>query len=780
MVHELIGKSLGGYDVLDLVGEGGMATVYLARQQSMNRQVALKVLPQQFLSDDTYLQRFEREVKIVSKLEHRNIVPVYDYGEYNGQPYIAMRYMPAGSVDEMLHDGPMSLDMIVNILEQVAPALDYAHTKEVLHRDLKPSNILMDDGGGAFITDFGIARIIGEHGANITTHGVVGTPSYMSPEQAQGKHMDGRSDVYSLGVMLFEMATGRRPFESETPYSIAVMQVTQAPPSPRSINPKLSEAVESVILKSMQKSPDDRYRTAADLLLLFKQAIDHPDSIHETERNLRKRDLEARQAQYNEMNVTQANARPAQYVPSPNPASQSQAQFTVSTPQTGNQFNTTGRPNMVSPPVSQNPVYRPPHSSDVSRPVMPSAELRSQVRNRRQGPPMLGIAIGGSIGCALLLVILVAGFLALSAMDLLGGTSRLSTQVPTNSSDSAALVDPVTVPADTVPTLDATSLAARETIVARSTNADIGTSTIAPPTALPLSAATVAPTITSLPGFDANFSLSSITGTIVFAAISPDNNRTLDIYTMDLATRQRVALTDNDTDNSYPRPSPDGQWIVFQSERDGDFDIYIMDRNGGQVRNLTNNDYPDRLAAWSPDGRWIVYSSDPNRNDLFELRRVPATGGEPEVLFSNGQRNSHPLYSPDGRYVVFTTGSDPNSGRTWEIGRLDLTNNQFVLLTQNDVRDASAVFHPDGQSLLYVTFQDTGNALATMSLDGTNSRILYDTSGSDWAANYSPDGQAIIFTSNQTGADELYLLSADGVQVEQLTATGGLYASWLP
>ena len=196
MADELIGKSISGYEILQRIGEGGMATVYLARQQSMNRQVAIKVLPRHFVKDDTYMERFRREVDIVSKLEHRNIIPVYDYGEYEGQPFIVMRYMPAGSLDDILQNGPLTTDTILKIVSQIAPALDYAHNKGVLHRDLKPSNVLMDDDGGAFLTDFGIARVVGDNNPGLTTQGVVGTPSYMSPEQAQGKDLDGRSDVY--------------------------------------------------------------------------------------------------------------------------------------------------------------------------------------------------------------------------------------------------------------------------------------------------------------------------------------------------------------------------------------------------------------------------------------------------------------------------------------------------------------------------------------------------------------------------------------------------------
>ena len=276
MSDSLIGKVVNGYEILDQVGQGGMATVFLARQRSMNRNVALKFLPNAFLNDEAYLQRFEREVRIVAQLEHRNIVPVYDFGEFEDQPYIAMRYMPAGSVEELLAAGRIPLGRVLSIVEQVASALDYAHQSGILHRDLKPSNILLDDGGGVFITDFGIARILGEGGSNITTQGVVGTPSYMSPEQARGEPLDGRSDVYSLGVMLFELITGSRPFDSETPYSIAVMHVTMPPPSPRDVEPSVTAGVEAVILRSLRKQPEQRYATAGELAQALRLAADLP------------------------------------------------------------------------------------------------------------------------------------------------------------------------------------------------------------------------------------------------------------------------------------------------------------------------------------------------------------------------------------------------------------------------------------------------------------------------------------------------------------------------
>lgn len=289
------GATVGGYAILEEVGRGGMATVYRAHQLSMSRDVALKVLPSQYLNQPTSLDRFKLEASIVARLEHRAIVPVHDYGEFEGIPYLVMRYMDGGSVDDLLADGSISPERTLQIVLQIAPALDYAHRQGVLHRDLKPSNILLDASGDAYLTDFGIARILGHNTRPLTTSGVVGTPSYMSPEQAQGHDLDGRSDVYALGVVLFEMLTGSRPFEGDTPYTVAVKHVTERPPSPCAINPALSRAVENVLLKALEKKRENRYRTAVALADALKHAIEGghggaaPPMLIETEPSLTER-----------------------------------------------------------------------------------------------------------------------------------------------------------------------------------------------------------------------------------------------------------------------------------------------------------------------------------------------------------------------------------------------------------------------------------------------------------------------------------------------------------
>lgn len=407
MMDEFIGKQIGGYEIRERIGKGGMATVYLALQTSMNRLVAIKLLPHDMMKDESYLQRFEREVSIVSSLEHRNIVPVYDHGNYNGQPYIIMRYMNAGSVDDLIREGPLSPEKYVDIIAQVAPALDYAHGKQVLHRDLKPSNILLDDDGGAYITDFGIARILGSEnaGATLTTQGVVGTPSYMSPEQAQGLSLDGRSDVYGLGVMLFEMATGQRPFQSETPYTIAVMQVTTPPPAPRSINANVPGSVEQVIYKALKKRPEDRYQSAMELAEALKMAVSRPDfASHDTQKPSQRPPLTEQ---------TQPNQ------PAGNYGYVSETSPSRPLPPVVMQQNAPGpqnyAPNAPNPPAA---LYPPPTPAP-----MPPANVarRMQAKARKpagQGMPMIGVLLGALIGCGLLTAVVIA--VALAANSFLG------------------------------------------------------------------------------------------------------------------------------------------------------------------------------------------------------------------------------------------------------------------------------------------------------------------------------------------------------------------------
>jgi serine/threonine protein kinase len=275
-MEDLTGKQLGSYRVVAPLGEGGMAAVYKAYQAGMDRYVALKILPRYFASDPQFVGRFKQEAKVLARLLHPHILPVHDYGEADGYTYIVMPFVDSGTLADLLQGDPLSLAQVRRIITQVGDALDYAHSQGVIHRDVKPSNVLIDQRGNCLLTDFGIAKMV-EGTVHFTrTGGVVGTPTYMSPEQIMGEELDGRSDIYSLGIVLYEMATGRPPYRAETPPAIFVKHLHDPLPPPRSLNPSLPEAVERVILKSLAKRPEDRYKTAGDMVQALRAVI--PDT----------------------------------------------------------------------------------------------------------------------------------------------------------------------------------------------------------------------------------------------------------------------------------------------------------------------------------------------------------------------------------------------------------------------------------------------------------------------------------------------------------------------
>ncbi len=256
-----------------------MATVYKARHQKLDRYVAVKVLHPAFKEDESFLRRFTREAQVVARLEHPNIVPVYDFAEFEGHPYLVMRYVDGETLKDAENRGQLSLVEINRVAQAVAAALDYAHGQGVLHRDVKPSNILLTKGGGVYMADFGLARMTQAGESTMSQDMIMGTPQYISPEQAKGvKELDGRTDVYSFGIVVYEMLTGQVPFQSDTGYSIIHSQIFDPPPNPSSINDKISPQMEAVLLKVLSKEPEDRYATAGAFYTAFKQAANEMPS----------------------------------------------------------------------------------------------------------------------------------------------------------------------------------------------------------------------------------------------------------------------------------------------------------------------------------------------------------------------------------------------------------------------------------------------------------------------------------------------------------------------
>ena len=271
-MSELIGRSLGQYQIIEQIGEGGMATVYQAYQHSLNRHVALKVLLPIHAKQLGFSERFQREAEAIANLRHPNILPVYDFGQEEGYSYIVTAYVKGARTLKEVMDAPLNLTQIADLIGQVAAALDCAHRQGVIHRDVKPSNVLMD-GDWALLTDFGLAKMVGGSVKLTASGATVGTPAYMSPEQGQGSETDHRTDIYSLGIILFEMFTGQIPHNAETPFAIVLKRMSEPLPLPRAINPNISKAAERVILKALAREPDDRFVNAEAMAEALQQAV---------------------------------------------------------------------------------------------------------------------------------------------------------------------------------------------------------------------------------------------------------------------------------------------------------------------------------------------------------------------------------------------------------------------------------------------------------------------------------------------------------------------------
>lgn len=282
----LLGRTVGTCELQSLLGRGGMGAVYLAQQSRPHRTVAVKTLMPAMFQDtniqDAFLTRFRREADAIAALDHVNIMPIYEYGEQEDVAYLVMPYVTGGTLRQTLENrGILPLNETLSIIDQIAAGLDYAHARGIIHRDLKPANILFHADGRVMLADFGLVKMLNEtaEASNETTAtltgigGVIGTPEYFSPEQATGNAIDRRTDVYSLGVVLYQMLGGRVPFTGSTPVAIAVKHTVELPPSLLRLNPAISPAIEAVVMKALAKKPEQRYASAGELAQALRAAI---------------------------------------------------------------------------------------------------------------------------------------------------------------------------------------------------------------------------------------------------------------------------------------------------------------------------------------------------------------------------------------------------------------------------------------------------------------------------------------------------------------------------
>lgn len=279
---DMIGKILGGrYEIIEKIGEGGMAEVYKAKCHLLNRYVAIKILKPEYSKDETFVKRFRREAQSAAALTHANIVSVYDVGTEDDINYIVMELLESKTLKDYIDEhGAMPSDLVLKISAQIASALETAHKAHIIHRDIKPQNIVLNKNMVAKVTDFGIAKITNVPSATITSFGsTMGSVHYFSPEHAKGGYTDEKSDIYSLGVVMYEMATGKLPFDADSPVSVALKQIQEEPVPPIDVNPNVSPALNQIILKALQKSTALRYQNATEVISDISQALLRPNSL---------------------------------------------------------------------------------------------------------------------------------------------------------------------------------------------------------------------------------------------------------------------------------------------------------------------------------------------------------------------------------------------------------------------------------------------------------------------------------------------------------------------
>jgi serine/threonine protein kinase len=672
----LMGRTIGNYQIMEELGRGGMAVVYRAYQQSLNRYVAIKVLPPQFAFDQEFVERFQREAKAAAGLRHPNIVVIHDVGQEEGIYYIVMEYLEGRTLKQVIEQGgPLPPKQVGRILEQVAAALDYAHKRGFIHRDVKPANIFVGEGDRVTLTDFGIAKAGAETQHLTRTGMLMGTPEYMSPEQAAGGMVDHRTDLYALGVVLYQMLVGRVPFRGTTPHAVLHAVIYEPPPPPRQINPNLPPVIEAVIMKAVAKRPEQRFQRGAEMVAALRTAL---------------------------------AGRPYAAVSVPPP------------PGPG--------PSRAAPARRRpGPEAQPERSSLVW--IMGGIAL---VLLLSLGGLALLLSGGGGqetpIAPTMQAVIWVTE--VVTPVGASAGSQAAQTSVPpatqepipTQAQSSAAAPPPATgTPTPAPPATDTPTA-------------------VAPPpaTPTPVPSMSVPPGrvafssnrngkseiyVISLPGG----SLVRLTNNNVDDWLpdwSPDGSKiaftsyrtgSYDLWVMNGDGSGQTAWVTTGAWDEYARWAPGGRRLSFSTTANTDgvpnSEIFVRQTDGSLVQ-LTHSTAEDQWADWSPDGR-IVYTEGYKDDSNWDLYIMNGDGSGRMVWLGGATCDVQPTWSPDGRWIAFLRISADTNGN----GRVDFEDAGDVWIGQasgGSLRQlttglwaAGPAWSPDSQWLAFTRFNDS-------------------------------------------------------------------------
>lgn len=803
---------IGRYTLIRELGRGGMATVYLANDPNFGRNVAIKVLPRQFLHDPQFRTRFAREAQTIASLEHPSIVPVYDFGEQEEQPYIVMRYMQGGDLTHKLKGGALSVVDVAIIVNRLASALDSAHERNIIHRDLKPGNILFDRYDNAYLSDFGIVKLR-EQNATFTGNAIIGTPTYMSPEQAQGdKNIDGRSDLYALGVIIYEMLTGVVPYQGNTPVKQMMQHIMEPVPRILDVKKDLPPEIGRIVTRALAKEPDDRYPTSTALAEELNVAAGLGSAHHRLPPTAMpdapsgtRLDNVAEEPPVNPQTMLDPSLTddppvsphtmvdpagtddpsvglytimgdatfdedvppPTNYTVyddselddglGPTVLGESEDYNTVIGESSG--FTFVGEPDNFDDAFASFGVDDPDDVEDWLTPARTIQEPRRRMEpqiaepDRLKPKPTPVPVTSEPDKKGLPLPWLIGGVVAL--IVIIGGIWLALRGDPNEVAvtPTVPLVESVT---DVPPTLPPTDEPADE------------------PTEVPVEQPTPESFVPTAGDFGGGGNL--------IAFQTQQGGGSWNIGVMNLDGSNRVILTDDSSNDQRPRWSPDGAWITFRSDRSGNEDVWMMRPDGSDVQQLTTNPLADHTGTFSPDGAQLVYHADFDGEGVASIALLPVEGGEPTRLTSLEDGNSFwASWSADGEQIAFWTLRNNDQAELY-VMEADGSNQRPLVKSGGAYLDP--IWSPVTDEIAYYAYGAAGRAemfvisAETKQITPIETSLLADNILSDW----SPDGEWLLLHSDFNGADDVYMVRKDGSEERRITnsATADQHPVWQP